>query len=335
MTEIGRCALIVMILLFASARTAAAQTITEFPIPTRTPADSIVAGPDGALWFAEDAGKKIGRITTTGTVTQFLIPGPSYVHLSTGVASGPDGALWFGVSKWPGFASESIGRITTTGEFSEFPLPPLPSGRFMMFNDNGITAGPDGALWFTETLKNQIGRITTTGEFSEFPLPGPDGRVFRLTAGPDGALWFAEGYGNKIGRITTAGAITEFPLPTPDSGPGGITSGPDGALWFTEFLGNKIGRITTTGEFSEFLIPRPRSSSFGITVGSDGAVWFTEANRARIGRIGQIDEDSTEHIQATEKMPTTGDTQYFHWERWILYLEIAISLAIIIAKRLK
>jgi virginiamycin B lyase len=61
-----------MILLFASARTAAAQTITEFPIPTE--ANSIVAGPDGALWFTAHARNKIGQITTAGTISEFLLP---------------------------------------------------------------------------------------------------------------------------------------------------------------------------------------------------------------------------------------------------------------------
>jgi streptogramin lyase len=41
-----------------------APSITEFPIPTAgsQPA-GIAAGPDGNLWFAEQLGNKIGRIT--------------------------------------------------------------------------------------------------------------------------------------------------------------------------------------------------------------------------------------------------------------------------------
>ena len=35
----------------------------------------------------------------------------------------------------------------------------------------GITAGPDGALWFTDDHGNRIGRITTSGQVREFPLP--------------------------------------------------------------------------------------------------------------------------------------------------------------------
>jgi streptogramin lyase len=36
-----------------------------------------------------------------------------------------------------------------------------------------ITAGPDGALWFTEPVGgvNKIGRITTNGVITEFPIP--------------------------------------------------------------------------------------------------------------------------------------------------------------------
>ncbi|MHB8146280.1 MAG: Vgb family protein [Vulcanimicrobiaceae bacterium] len=68
----------------------------------------------------------------------------------------------------------------------------------------GITAGPDGNLWFTEY----------------------------------------NGLGHKIGRITTGGTITEYSLPTSDAYPVGITTGPDGNLWFTEQEGNNIGKIT-------------------------------------------------------------------------------------------
>jgi streptogramin lyase len=42
-----------------------ALLITEFPLPNalRYPA-GIAASPDGALWFTEQGGNKIGRITT-------------------------------------------------------------------------------------------------------------------------------------------------------------------------------------------------------------------------------------------------------------------------------
>src|SRR5712691_9678229 len=41
--------------------------------------------------------------------------------------------------------------------FSEFPIPTANS------SPNDITAGPDGALWFTEGTANKIGRVSTSG----------------------------------------------------------------------------------------------------------------------------------------------------------------------------
>lgn len=39
-------------------------------------------------------------------------------------------------------------------------------------NLEGITAGPDGNLWFTEEWRSQIRRLTSEGAITEFPLPG-------------------------------------------------------------------------------------------------------------------------------------------------------------------
>ena len=151
-----------------------------------------------------------------------------------------------------------------------------------MSHPNGITAGPDGALWFTEFSSNRIGRITTAGAIAEYPVPSGPPEVIAVAA--DGALWFTEYDSSKIGRITTNGVITEYPVPSADSHPG-ITKGPDGALWFTEDLGNKIARINLTGAVSEYTVPTAESFPSGITAGPDGALWFSEYGANKIGRI--------------------------------------------------
>jgi len=68
---------------------------------------------------------------------------------------------------------------------------------------NSITAGPDEALWFTNTGHNQIGRITTAGELTGYPGQ-KSGYPHSITAGPDGAMWFTNYNGSSLGRITTA-----------------------------------------------------------------------------------------------------------------------------------
>jgi len=112
----------------------------------------------------------------------------------------------------------------------------------------GITAGPDGNLWFTEGSPagqhDHIGRITPAGAITEFPLPSQGSGPYGITTGSDGNLWFTEQSGT-IGRITTGGDVSEFTIPTVPSTPQGfaITAGPGDTIWFTEFQGNKIGRL--------------------------------------------------------------------------------------------
>src|SRR6266542_4123244 len=268
-----------------------AQTVTEFPLLPGSNPFEIVAGPDGNLWFTGSAYNAstgatppaIGRITTAGSVTWFLLP--KSFGTPIGIASGPDGNLWFTQTESENNLLALIGRITTAGVITEFPLPHTWDHPF------DITAGPDGNLWFTEgTPGGNIGRITTAGTLTEFGLPA-GGYPVGIAAGPDGNLWFTSG-GNKIGRITTAGVITEFPLPQTWL-PGDITAGPDGNLWFTEFTYDAstgtitaaaISRITTAGSITEFSIP-PASSASGITAGPDGHIWFTETRAGKIGRI--------------------------------------------------
>jgi streptogramin lyase len=282
-------------LVFAVA--ASAQVgLHEFPFQNFTGLAGITSGPDGNLWFAESIVNKIGRMTTSGTVTEFVIP--SAVSIPTSITSGPDGNMWFTETK-----ANQIGRITTSGVITEFALLGANS------QPSSITSGPDGNLWFTENFGNKIGRITTSGIIMEFPIPSANSLPIGITSGPDGNLWFAETRG-KIGRITPSGAITEFPCPNPYCSPTGISSGPDGNLWFTETTVNKIGRISISGEITEFALPTVNSAPSGITSGPDGNLWFTEPNGNSINNIGRITTSGiiTEFALPTAYSSPTGIT---------------------------
>src|SRR5260221_6830523 len=98
----------------------------------------------------------------------------------------------------------SLPALATVGSITEFSPASLP---------RGITAGPDGNVWFAESGGNKIGRITPSGSITEFPTPTKSSGPWGITTGPDGNVWFTEVVG-KIGRITTGGSITEFPIPT-------------------------------------------------------------------------------------------------------------------------
>jgi streptogramin lyase len=153
----------------------------------------------------------------------------------------------------------------------------------------GIVAGPDGNLWFCESIADKIGRITPAGVVTEFStgLTVPAGAT-DIALGSDNALWFTEQSADKIGRIDPlTGAITEFSSGiSAGSFVTGIAAGPDGNLWFTEAFGHRIGRITTAGVVTEFsagltAINQPG----GIAAGPDGNLWFTDGFGSTIGRI--------------------------------------------------
>ena len=187
-------------------------------------------------------------------------------------------------------ASVSLKVASTSGGIG-VPGPPVitefSAGISAGSSPEGITAGPDGNLWFTERFGNRIGRITPSGTVTEFSSGiSANSQPYGITAGPDGNLWFAEYNGNRIGRITPSGTVTEFSSGiSASSEPDGITAGPDGNLWFTEFLGNRIGRISPSGTVTEFFIGFSSSNPVGITAGPDGNLWFAERTGNRIGRI--------------------------------------------------
>jgi len=63
-----------------------------------------------------------------------------------------------------------------------------------------ITAGPDGALWFTGVTS--IGRLTTAGVFTTYERNGLS-FMHGITAGPRGTVWFTDPAAGSIGRIAT------------------------------------------------------------------------------------------------------------------------------------
>ena len=224
-------------------------------------------------------------------VTFASFPVPSFPALAGpyGITSGADGALWL-----EGRANV-LARVTTDGTVSSYPIP-----NSLWWAPGSLTAGPDGAIWFTEFRISKIARITADGAVTEYDIPAPAGGI---VTGPDGALWFSEG--NNIGRLTTTGEVSEYRLPKPEWCAGAMAAGADGTLWFVESSGcglvvngtttvNSIGRITTDGTITEYALP---GTSFQgvwcIVAGPDGAMWFSEYYAGKIGRItaqGEVTE---------------------------------------------
>ena len=269
---------------------------------------ALAPGPDAAMWFTELSANKIGRITSTGVISEFSIPTPDsfpqsialgadgnlwFTERNVGkigritplgvitefpiptpdryplsIASGPDGRLWFCLSA----AGSRVGRMTTSGVYDELLLTPL-----VPLDPNALASGPDGNMWF---LANYLfGRITTSGTATTFPWPSSEGELMAICSGPDSNLWFGTHYSGAIARVTPSGTMTVFPPPDPMhyNQMNGITPGPDGNVWYLRLtlLGyagtSVVGRITPDGALTEF----PTQGGAAIAAGPDGNIWFT------------------------------------------------------------
>ncbi|HEX5761843.1 MAG TPA: hypothetical protein VFY04_01855 [Solirubrobacterales bacterium] len=216
-------------------RLTASGEITTFPMPEEQAgqhftqaAGPIVTGSDGNLWLsgyrAVSAGGEarsvatIARMTPTGEVTQFELPGPG--SFPTRLALGPDGNVWFTETQ-----EDKVGRITPAGAIQTFQLPP--GARPVE-----IVLGADGNLWVTEDKNDPaaLGRIEPSGQYTEFLL---EQGIYAgaLATGPDGRLWFGSGPG-AIARMTPGGRVSRIELPHATNVID-IVAGSDGSVWYT------------------------------------------------------------------------------------------------------
>ncbi|MGA4790848.1 virginiamycin B lyase family protein [Nocardia sp. AB354] len=189
--------------------------------PTRDPASTptdIWPGPDNAMYFAESIAQKIGRVDLKShQISETPIPGGGLSVPTTIMMPGKGNKMMFSAA----LTNSIIEYDTVTHEFTKHQVP-TPNAV-----PQGLTIGPDGAIWFSESVGGKIGRIDPdTGVIAEYsiataevPMPsmGP------LVLGADGNLWSANGGftgGSTVGRFdTTTHRIDYFHLPRPASGP--------------------------------------------------------------------------------------------------------------------
>ena len=244
-------------------------------------------GPGHTTGSTSDGGGGVDRRATSapdGPGQLFQFPLPNQEANPNVITAGPDGNIWF--SEYASIFDAStnsvtsvarVAKITPAGQVTEYDLPGLTSEIF------GITAGPDGNVWFTDYGRSSVGVITPDGHITEYPTPTNVPGTAGIVTGRDGNLWFIERAG-KIGTCTRGGQITEQPLGS-TADPGELALGSDGNFWFTQGFNHALGRITPSGVTTEFM---PSMAIGGVSVadiaaGPDGNLWFTEI--LAVGRI--------------------------------------------------
>jgi virginiamycin B lyase len=304
-------------------------TFDTYPISAtyKKPGAMTIAG--GDLWYLESSTAtapidSIGRMTTSGTTTDYTIGYPTSFTVSE-LTTGSDGNVWFVGTSSGGLSLGKLDIFTGVVTFYAGSIPAYSGGHITTGSDGKIyysaksgasnstylrsldpttgttaavrsydtftnissmTSGPDGRLYITDAYQyyNRIYAVSLTG--------GTDNYFYlsdtpdKITAGPDGNLWFV--MGTKIEKMTTAGVKTDYTLPAGVNARK-LVAGSDGAVWFLDHS-QKIGRITTAGVVTTYTIPDVNIyDAAGPVLGPDGAIWFdyyTTNGTQKLGRLG-------------------------------------------------
>ena len=284
-------------------RITTAGTVTNYTGTGISNPHGITAGPDGALWFTNGGNDSIGRITTDGhghaTYRHASIGGPvrdrgrarrrPVVHQQRQRLDradhhrrrrsrnyrGPRASATRGGSGRAGrrpLVHQQRQRLDRADHHRrhghQLPAPSI-SG------PQGITAGPDGALWFTNAATTRSGGSRPRGTVTNYPAPAsasPRGS----RPGPTAPCGSPTSGNDSIGRITTGGdghattATASISNPIGDRRRARRRPVVHQRAATTRSGGSPPAATVTNYTGTEH--PRP----VGIAAGPDGALWFTQ-----------------------------------------------------------
>ena len=264
--------------------------ITEFSISRaagtggNTVPYDITAGPDGAMWFTEQSGDAVGRITSSGAISEY--PLHTLNAQPQGITAGADGNLYVAENAGPNPYQTHVARVTPTGAVTQW-------------NDNNAMPmraadGPNATVWFTQYCGDLAVLDVKTGALTHRYTPtgmgGTQGSAGPILQTPDGSMWFSDDGSVRIGRIAPDGTYRTFRGMYYQGKYGdstlGATVGPDGNVWWTAVRSNAIWATNAQGKIVHvFHLPTANAAPWGIVKGADGALWFTELIGNKIGRV--------------------------------------------------
>jgi virginiamycin B lyase len=145
-----------------------ALTEWQLPDPARFP-NSVATAPDGSVWLGEQSVPGVAHFfPDNGTLVEYAWPGSAAQPQST---CSLKASIW-GIALWKGMVwatsqdqNSIVGLNPANGSFRVLVLPQPDSSPY------SLTAGPDGALWFTAISSTAlIGRVSPSLTISMYPV---------------------------------------------------------------------------------------------------------------------------------------------------------------------
>ncbi len=242
--------------------------IREIKLGEGSAPHGVIVGPDGAAWVTDGGLNAIVRVSpTTNEVRRFPLPGDHAAANLNTAAFDRQGTLWFtGQSGVYGRVAPATGRV----DVWDAPRGPGPYG---------ITATPDGAIYFVSLAGSYLARIdTTSGAATVLQPPTPGQGARRVWSDRRGRLWVSEwNAGNVALYDPTSGRWREWRLPGERPMPYAVYVDDQDMVWLTDWGANALVRFDPGREtFEVFPFPTAGASVRQI-LGRPGEVWGAES----------------------------------------------------------
>jgi virginiamycin B lyase len=297
--------------------------VTEYCLanPSRWP-NAVVQGPDGSVWFGEEAVPGVGRLfPSNGTVVEYPWPG------ANGTINMYRTGIW-GLMIWNGMiwgadndGNALVGYNSTTGSTKTVNATGAPF-------PYTLAASPDGSMWFTSLHAPAVlGRISPDLTLQVFSLAGlgkeePIQMQFvnsslayvaalnPLSSTGEGALYSFDPRASN-GTLTATRVGGNFSLFFPDS----LSVSPEN-IWVSQhYPANVADYNMTSAEWTVY----PTSTVtyedttlpyfIEVSPSSPQLVWFNEHYGNRIALLDSSTGSLTEYSEANPQVTVGGDIQ--------------------------
>lgn len=239
----------------------------HIPLGEGSAPHGVIVGPDGAPWITDSGLNAIVRVDPqTFAVKRYPLPAGGYANLNTAAFDGR-GILWFTGQ------SGVYGRVDpATGSVQVFNAP---RGR----GPYGITATPDGDIYYASLAGSHIARIDTqTGQAHIIEPLTPNQGARRVWSDSQGRIWVSEWNSGQLSRFdpkTTAWRTWRVPGESPK--PYAVYVDERDHVWVSDFGANAMHRFDPTSErFESFPSPESNAAIRQI-LGRKGEVWAPES----------------------------------------------------------
>ena len=314
-------ALLLAVGIAAGSVVSAAPETQTFKVPRGARPHDVAPAPDGKVWYTAQGQGALGILDpATGAVRQDPLGKGSAPHR---VIAGPDGAAWITdggqnaivrvdprtdkVDVWPlpagsgranlnTAAFDRAGMLWFTGQNGVYGRLAPKTGAMLVrkaprgIGPYGITATPDGAVYYASLAGNHIARIDpATAEATVIDPPTKEQGTRRIWSDSKGNLWVSEWNVGQISRYSPAtGEWKAWPLPGRNPSAYAVYVDDRDMVWVSDWGSNAILRFDPA---TERFTPFPNSADSADVrqlLGRPGEVWVPESglDRIRVIRTG-------------------------------------------------